>query len=54
MLKNLVLRELALDQARDAELDELPAERTAMIPVGEKAVMHHLHRDGAEAFTDAE
>src|SRR5690242_14238744 len=54
MLKDLILGQLTLDEARDAQLDELPAKRPAMVTLGEEAVVHHLHGDRAEALADAE
>src|SRR5437588_311537 len=54
MLKNLVLRQLALDETRDPQLHELAPERAAMITISEKAVVHDLHGDRAEALADTE
>src|SRR5690242_10223791 len=54
MLEDLILRELALHEPRDAELDELPAKGAPVVALGEKAVMHHLHRDRTEAFAHSQ
>src|SRR5690349_14046200 len=53
MLKYLVLREVAFDETGNSKLDELSPERPAVVPVGEEAVVYHLHRDRAEPFANA-
>src|SRR5438067_11249180 len=54
MLKNLILRQLSLDESRDAQLDQLAPKASAVIAVGEKAVVDDLHRDRAEPLPHAE
>src|SRR6185437_10970064 len=53
MLEDLILRQLALEQARDADLDELASQRAAVISVREKAIVRDLHGDRAEALANA-
>src|SRR3954471_3814204 len=54
MLKDLILRQLALDEPGDAELEQLPPKRPAVVAFGEEAVVHHLHRDRAESLAHTE
>src|SRR5207237_5852805 len=51
VLEDLLFGELALEQSRQSELDELASQRAAVVAADEKAVARHLHRDGTEAFT---
>src|SRR4051812_23088814 len=54
MLEDLLLGELALEQAREPQLYELASEGTAVVAAHQEAVARDLHRDGAEPFADAE
>src|SRR6185437_1812906 len=53
VLEDLVLRQLTLEEPRNPDLDQLASQRSAVIPVDEKAVVRDLHGDGAEALADA-
>ena len=53
MLEDLLLGELALEQSRETQLDELAAQGPSVVAADEEAVARHLHRDGAEAFAHA-
>ena len=53
VLEDLILGQLAFEQARDSQLDQFAAQRAPVIPIGQEAVVRHLHRDRAEPLSNA-